>query len=84
ALLEAAQLKKTLKKSKLKTHKLHTSGSGDGVSLLPKVPDEQEDKKTGIDGRIGSKPGVPDVTKNLSESENESWGDSDDDENNDD
>nr|GEY20667.1 hypothetical protein [Tanacetum cinerariifolium] len=31
ALLKAAQLKKTLKKSKLDTHKLHASGSGDGV-----------------------------------------------------
>ncbi|GKF64129.1 hypothetical protein Tco_0187577, partial [Tanacetum coccineum] len=30
ALLEAAQLKKTLKKSKLETHKLHASSSGDG------------------------------------------------------
>ncbi|GKC83252.1 hypothetical protein Tco_1138969, partial [Tanacetum coccineum] len=31
ALLEAAQHKKTLKKSKLETHKLHASSSGDGV-----------------------------------------------------
>ncbi|GJY04903.1 hypothetical protein Tco_0370843 [Tanacetum coccineum] len=30
ALLEAAQLKKTIKKSKLETHKLHASGLGDG------------------------------------------------------
>ncbi|GJT69762.1 retrovirus-related pol polyprotein from transposon TNT 1-94 [Tanacetum coccineum] len=30
-LLEASQLKKTLKKSKLETHKLHASGLGDGV-----------------------------------------------------
>ncbi|GKD26548.1 hypothetical protein Tco_1232762 [Tanacetum coccineum] len=31
ALLEASQLKKTLMKSKLETHKLHASGLGDGV-----------------------------------------------------
>nr|GFB53236.1 hypothetical protein [Tanacetum cinerariifolium] len=40
-LLEAAQLKKTLKKIKKETHKLHASGSGDGVGSRPKVPDEQ-------------------------------------------
>ncbi|GJT31579.1 retrovirus-related pol polyprotein from transposon TNT 1-94 [Tanacetum coccineum] len=85
ALLEAAQLKKTLKKSKLETHKLHASGSGDGVGSQPKVPDEQEDKTTGTNERTGTKPGIPDVPKYLSESENESWGDSgDDDDNNDD
>ncbi|GJT83408.1 hypothetical protein Tco_1057750 [Tanacetum coccineum] len=49
ALLEAAQLKKTLKKSKLETHKLHASGSGDEVGSQPKVPDEQEDKTTSTD-----------------------------------
>ncbi|GJY65717.1 hypothetical protein Tco_0467955 [Tanacetum coccineum] len=47
ALLEAAQLKKTLKKSKLETHKLHASGSGDGVGSKPKVPDESKYKTTG-------------------------------------
>nr|GEW38087.1 hypothetical protein [Tanacetum cinerariifolium] len=47
ALLEAAQLKKTLKKSKLKTHKLHASGLGDRVGSQPKVPDESKDKTTG-------------------------------------
>ncbi|GJY02038.1 copia protein [Tanacetum coccineum] len=50
ALLEAAQFKKTLKKSTLETHKLHASGSSDGVGSLPKVPDEQEDKTTGDSG----------------------------------
>ncbi|GJZ65174.1 retrovirus-related pol polyprotein from transposon TNT 1-94 [Tanacetum coccineum] len=47
ALLEAAQLKKTFKKSKLESHKLHASGSGNGVGSKPKVPDDQEDKTTG-------------------------------------
>ncbi|GKB97232.1 hypothetical protein Tco_0983369, partial [Tanacetum coccineum] len=49
ALLEAVQLKKNLKKSKLKTHKPHASGLG-----------------------------VPNVHKDLSESENPSWGNSED------
>ncbi|GJT28345.1 hypothetical protein Tco_0908620 [Tanacetum coccineum] len=78
-----AQLKKTLKKSKLETHKLYASGSGDGVGSQPKVPDEQEDKTTVTDEGTGTKPGVPDVPKYLSESENESWGDSGDDDDND-
>ncbi|GJT87630.1 hypothetical protein Tco_1069347, partial [Tanacetum coccineum] len=84
ALLKAAQLKKTLKKSKLETHKLHASGSGDRVGSQPKVPDEQQDKTTGTDEGTGSKPGVPDVPKDHYESENESWGNSKDDDSNDD
>ncbi|GJT24779.1 hypothetical protein Tco_0894716 [Tanacetum coccineum] len=84
ALLKAAQLKKTLKKSKLETHTLHASGLGDGVGSQPKVPNEQEDKTTGTDEGTGTIPGVLDVPKYLSESENESWGDSGDDESNDD
>nr|GEX07449.1 hypothetical protein [Tanacetum cinerariifolium] len=49
ALLEAGQLKKTFKKSKLETQKLHASGLGDGVGSQLKVSDEQEDKTTGTD-----------------------------------
>ncbi|GKF91925.1 hypothetical protein Tco_0275626, partial [Tanacetum coccineum] len=48
-----------------------------------KVPDESEDKTTGTDEGTGTKPGVPDVPTYESESENESWGDSQDDESND-
>ncbi|GJR63866.1 hypothetical protein Tco_0009931 [Tanacetum coccineum] len=39
---------KALKKSKQEIHKLHASGSGDGVGSQPKVPDESQDKTTGI------------------------------------
>ncbi|GJZ61001.1 hypothetical protein Tco_0617138 [Tanacetum coccineum] len=49
ALLEDAQLKKALRKSKQDTHKLQASGLGDGVGFQPKVPDESEDKTTGTD-----------------------------------
>ncbi|GJR58394.1 hypothetical protein Tco_1500556 [Tanacetum coccineum] len=59
-------------------------GKGDRVGSLPKVLDEQEDKTTGTNEGIGTKPGVPDVPKYPSESENESWEDSDDDDNDDD
>ncbi|GKF37705.1 hypothetical protein Tco_0114463, partial [Tanacetum coccineum] len=47
ALLKATRLKKALKKSKQEAHKLHASGSGDGVGSQPKVPDESQDKITG-------------------------------------
>ncbi|GJZ40299.1 hypothetical protein Tco_0586862 [Tanacetum coccineum] len=83
ALLEAAQLKKTLKKRKQETHKLHASGSGDGVGSQPKVPDEQQDKTTGINKGSGTIPRVPDVPKYQSESKNESWGNSKDDDSDD-
>ncbi|GJX45150.1 hypothetical protein Tco_0261826 [Tanacetum coccineum] len=54
ALLEAVQVKEALKKSKNESHMLHLSGSGDGVGSQPKVPDESEDKTTGIDEGIDS------------------------------
>nr|GEU42484.1 hypothetical protein [Tanacetum cinerariifolium] len=44
ALLEAAQLKKTLKKSKLETHKLQASGLSEGADLESEVPDESKGK----------------------------------------
>nr|GEX80067.1 hypothetical protein [Tanacetum cinerariifolium] len=85
ALLEVAQLKKTLKKRKQETHKLYASGSGDGFDSQSKVPDEQEDKTTSKNKGIGAIPMVLDVPRYHSESENESWGDSKvDDSNNDD
>ncbi|GKB66685.1 hypothetical protein Tco_0928097 [Tanacetum coccineum] len=84
ALLEAAQLKEAIKKSKQDSHMLHASGSGDVVGSQPKVPDEFEDKTTGTDEGTGTKPGVPDIHKDNSESDNESWGDNQDDESNDD
>ncbi|GKE16156.1 hypothetical protein Tco_1423733, partial [Tanacetum coccineum] len=43
ALLKAIQLKKTLKKSKLETHKLLTSGSGDGVGSNQSDDDSNDD-----------------------------------------
>ncbi|GJQ99608.1 retrovirus-related pol polyprotein from transposon TNT 1-94 [Tanacetum coccineum] len=84
ALLEAAQVKEALQKSKKDSHMLHATGSGDGFGSQPKLPDKSEDKTTSTDEGTGTKPGVLDVPTYESESENESWGNSQDDESNDD
>ncbi|GJX08702.1 hypothetical protein Tco_0196634 [Tanacetum coccineum] len=78
ALLEAAQLKKVLKKSKQDTHMLHANGSDDGVGSQPKVLDELKEKTTGTNERTSTIPWVPYVPKDQFESENESWEDSGD------
>ncbi|GKG49312.1 hypothetical protein Tco_0515764, partial [Tanacetum coccineum] len=83
ALLEAAQVKEALQKRKKDSYMLHASGSGDGVGSQLKVPDKSEDNTTGINEGTGAKPGVLDVPKYLFESENESWGDSGDDDDSD-
>ncbi|GJZ26396.1 hypothetical protein Tco_0570649, partial [Tanacetum coccineum] len=79
ALSEAAQLKEAAKRSQKDFYMLHASGSDDGVGSQPKVPDEFEDKTTGTDEGTGTKPRVPDIPTYDSKSENESWGDSEDD-----
>ncbi|GKF13702.1 hypothetical protein Tco_0055164, partial [Tanacetum coccineum] len=79
ALSEAAQLKEATKRSKKDFHISQASGSGDGIDLESGVPDEQQRKTSGTDEGTGTKPGVPDVPTYDSESENESWGDSEDD-----
>ncbi|GJY98466.1 hypothetical protein Tco_0515376 [Tanacetum coccineum] len=48
AILEAAQLKEALKKSKQDSHMLHASGSGDGVGSQPKG-DSQDDESNDDD-----------------------------------
>ncbi|GJU52342.1 hypothetical protein Tco_1226056 [Tanacetum coccineum] len=54
ALLEAAQLKKTLKKSKPKTHKLHASGSGDSGDDESNDDDSDEVTKDDDDDDVDS------------------------------
>ncbi|GJW23940.1 hypothetical protein Tco_0037751 [Tanacetum coccineum] len=71
ALLEDAQLKKTLKKSKLETHKLHANSLGDGVVSQPKVSDEQEDKTIGIDKGIDENPNLNQNDDEEAENEEE-------------
>ncbi|GJX03048.1 hypothetical protein Tco_0188964 [Tanacetum coccineum] len=84
ALLVAAHLKKVLKKSKQDTHMLHAIRTDDRVGYQLKVLDELQDKTTGTNEGTGTIPGVPDVPKDLSESENESWGNSKDEDDTDD
>nr|GEW54557.1 hypothetical protein [Tanacetum cinerariifolium] len=55
-------------------------GSGDGVDTQSKVPDEQQQKVTGINKGAYGIPEVPNVPKYDSESEKESWTFSQDDE----
>ncbi|GJZ00963.1 hypothetical protein Tco_0518924 [Tanacetum coccineum] len=77
-------VKEVLQKSKKDSHMLHASSLGDRVGSQPKVLDESQDKTTGTNEGTGTKPRLPNVSKDHSESENESWGDSKDDDRNDD
>ncbi|GJZ62329.1 hypothetical protein Tco_0618466 [Tanacetum coccineum] len=78
-LLEDAQLKKTLRKSKQETHKLQASGSSGGANFKSEVSDEQNGKTRVTSEGTSVKPGVPDVTKEYSsDSDVDSWGNSED------
>ncbi|GJV55846.1 hypothetical protein Tco_1456851 [Tanacetum coccineum] len=76
--------------SKKKTQSKVDRGKGmdllsDGVDSESEVPNELKEKTTGTNKGTGTILGVPNVPKIQSESENESWGDSeDDDDSNDD
>ncbi|GJZ71807.1 hypothetical protein Tco_0635658 [Tanacetum coccineum] len=48
----------------------------DGTDFESRVPDEQHRKTAGVDEGTGTKPGVPNVPEYDSESDKESWGDS--------
>ncbi|GJV15942.1 hypothetical protein Tco_1361265, partial [Tanacetum coccineum] len=82
ALSKADQMKLATKRSKKEFHSSHVSGSGDGVDIQSKVPDEQQQTLSGTNEGAGDKPEVPDVPEYRSESEEESWtfsqGDDDD------
>ncbi|GJV50698.1 putative ribonuclease H-like domain-containing protein [Tanacetum coccineum] len=73
ALSEADQMKLATKRSKKEFHSSHASGSGDGVDIQSKVPDEQQHTVSGTNEGAGDKPEVPDVPEYRSESEKESW-----------
>ncbi|GKC29857.1 hypothetical protein Tco_1037151, partial [Tanacetum coccineum] len=73
ALSEAEQMKLATKRSLTEFHVSHASGSGDGVDLQSKVPDEQQQTGSGTNEGAGDKPEVPDVPEYRSESEEESW-----------
>nr|GEU80613.1 hypothetical protein [Tanacetum cinerariifolium] len=77
---KAEQINLATKRSKKDFHMSHASGSGDGIDVQSKVPDEQQQKVTGTNKGAGVRPEVPDVPKYTSESEEESWTFSQDDE----
>nr|GEY04406.1 retrovirus-related Pol polyprotein from transposon TNT 1-94 [Tanacetum cinerariifolium] len=84
ALSEANQLKEATKQRKKDFHISQASGSGNRTDFESRVPDEQHRKTSGIDEGINTKLGVLDVPKYDSESEKESWGDSGEEEDDDD
>ncbi|GKD23371.1 hypothetical protein Tco_1225074 [Tanacetum coccineum] len=85
ALSEADQIKLANKRSKKEFHNSHASGSGDGVDIQTKVPDEQQHTVSSTNEGASDKPEVPDVPEYRLESKEESWtfSQGDDDEEND-
>ncbi|GJX46962.1 hypothetical protein Tco_0272152 [Tanacetum coccineum] len=84
ALLEEAQLKKAIKRSKRETNIHQAGGSSKGAGLESKVLNEPKGKSIDTSEGTGLKPWVLDVSKaDASKSEYESWGDSDDDDDDD-
>ncbi|GKF76799.1 hypothetical protein Tco_0229269, partial [Tanacetum coccineum] len=80
ALTEEAQMKEVRKKSLRDFHMTHPSGSG---TVSKKPPRVEKITPTITSEGTGDKPGVPNVTKDDStESGSESWGNDDDDSNN--
>ncbi|GJV63939.1 hypothetical protein Tco_1474767 [Tanacetum coccineum] len=73
ALLEEAQLKKAIKRSKRETNIHQAGGSGDGVGLELKVPDEPKGKSINTSEGTGLKPRVPDVSKAYSSKNDEEY-----------
>ncbi|GJZ53341.1 hypothetical protein Tco_0608226 [Tanacetum coccineum] len=73
ALSEAEQMKLATKRSLTEFHVSYASGSGDGVDLQSKVPDEKQQIRSGTNEGAGDKPEVPDVPEYRSESKEESW-----------
>ncbi|GJV39467.1 retrovirus-related pol polyprotein from transposon TNT 1-94 [Tanacetum coccineum] len=73
ALSEAEQMKLATKRSLKEFHISHASGSGDGVDILSKVPNEQQQIGSGTNEGAGDKLEVLDVPEYRSESEEESW-----------
>ncbi|GKD59672.1 hypothetical protein Tco_1297181 [Tanacetum coccineum] len=73
ALSEAEQMKLATKRSLKEFHISHASGSGDGVDILSKVLDEEQQTRSGTNEGAGNKPEVLYVPEYRLESEEESW-----------
>nr|GEY50457.1 hypothetical protein [Tanacetum cinerariifolium] len=73
ALSEAEQIKLATKRRKKYFYMSHTSGSCDKVDIQLKILDDQQQKVTGTNKGAGVRPEVPDVPKYASESDEEYW-----------
>nr|GEY28847.1 hypothetical protein [Tanacetum cinerariifolium] len=73
ALSEAKQIKLATKRSKNDFYMSHTSDSGDGVNIQSKVPNKQQQRVTSTNEGAVVRLEVPDVPKYNSESKEESW-----------
>ncbi|GJR41540.1 hypothetical protein Tco_1309643 [Tanacetum coccineum] len=73
ALSKAEQMKLATKRSLKEFHISHASGSGEGVDILSKVPDAQQQTRSGTNEGASDKPEVPNVPEYKSESKEESW-----------
>nr|GFB32735.1 hypothetical protein [Tanacetum cinerariifolium] len=73
ALSEAKQIKLASKRSKNEFYMSYTSDSGDGVNIQSKVPDKQQQRVTSTNEGAVVRPEVLDVPKYNSESKEESW-----------
>nr|GEW47047.1 hypothetical protein [Tanacetum cinerariifolium] len=76
ALSKAAQLKEATKRNKKDFHISQASSLGDGTDFESGVPDEQHHKTLGTNEGTSTKLRVPNVPNYDSESDKESWGDS--------
>ncbi|GKD15912.1 hypothetical protein Tco_1205070, partial [Tanacetum coccineum] len=80
ALTKDEQMKLATKRSRIQTYSSNASGSGDGVDTLLKVPDEQPQKKSGIDEGAGENQsdGDDDVNEESDAHDNSDENESDD------
>nr|GEU95486.1 probable receptor-like protein kinase At4g39110 [Tanacetum cinerariifolium]GEV96620.1 probable receptor-like protein kinase At4g39110 [Tanacetum cinerariifolium] len=76
ALSKADQLNEATKRSKKDFHISHASGSGDGTDFKLGAPNDQHLKTTDADEGTDTIPGVLDVPKYKFKSKKESWGNS--------
>ncbi|GKF31591.1 hypothetical protein Tco_0101389, partial [Tanacetum coccineum] len=73
ALSEADQIKLETKRSLKEFHISHASGSGDGIDILSKVPDVQQQTRSGTNEGAGDKLKVPGIPEYRPESKEKSW-----------
>ncbi|GKB45108.1 hypothetical protein Tco_0890050, partial [Tanacetum coccineum] len=83
ALSEAEQMKLATKRSLTEFYVSHASGSGDGVGLQSKVPDEQQQTGSGTNEGAGEEENEDDDEHNNDEDDEEHDSDDDNDDNDD-